>query len=215
MHGVGVGEAVRHERVTCLVVRHPLFLIGIHDSLFFLKPCGDPLNAFVEVLHLNGVTPAASREQCRFVNEIGKFCPAKAWADRCYLLDFHVWIELNTFNMNFEYCCATHHIGAVNEHMSVESSRTHQGLVKSFGAVRRSHHNDSAVGAETIHFDEESIECLFTFVVSPNRIAAASFSQRVEFVNENNARRFGFCLLKHIPDACGTDANKHLNEITS
>ena len=51
--------------------------------------------------------------------------------------------------------------------------------------------------------------------MTTNAVAATCFAKCVKFVNENDARRFGFGLLEHVTDTSRTHANEHLDKVAS
>ena len=57
------------------------------------------------------------------------------------------------------------------------------------------------------------IEGLFALIVAAADAVAAMTTDRVDFVDENNAGRGFLSLLKHVANAASADADKHLDEI--
>ena len=71
--------------------------------------------------------------------------------------------------MNAQNIFPTGDIGPVNENLSVETTTSKQGGIKDFRPVRRGDNNCSAIGTESVHFNEQGVECLFPFVVPSER----------------------------------------------
>ena len=117
--------------------------------------------------------------------------------------------------MDFQNVFASFDIGAVDQHVAIESTRTHKSLVERFGAVGRCHHDHATVGAEAIHFHKQRVERLFSFVMTADRVPATRFAQRIKFIDEDNARSFGFGDLEHVSHTSRSDADKHFDEVTS
>ena len=100
-----------------------------------------------------------------------------------------------------------------NSDLPVKTPRTQQSGIKHVFAVCRRHDNDALIGFKTIHFNQKLIEGLLTLVISTAVARAPRPANRVDFINEQNAGRIFFRLLKHIADAARTDTHKHLHKI--
>ena len=50
--------------------------------------------------------------------------------------------------------------------LAVETSGTHQGRIQDIGTVGGGDHNDALVGAEAVHFHQQLVQGLFSFVVA-------------------------------------------------
>src|SRR5262249_41028356 len=82
--------------------------------------------------------------------------------------------------------------------------------------VRRRQNHDSLLRIESVHLREQLIERLLTLVASAqDRRRAARFAERVQLVNENDARRGSLGLLEQIANAGRADADEHFDEIGS
>src|SRR4030095_4862387 len=66
---------------------------------------------------------------------------------------------------------------------------------------------------ESIHLDEEGIERLLAFVVTATDSMPAMPSDRVDFVDENNAGRRFLALFKHVAHPARADADEHLDKV--
>ena len=91
--------------------------------------------------------------------------------------------------VNLEDRLAPRQIGTIDDHGPVETSRPHQRGIERLGAVGGGHDDDAAIGVEAVHLDEELVEGLFAFIVAADGEPAARFAERIEFVDEDDARR--------------------------
>ena len=107
------------------VIGDALLFVTVHDALLFLQTCSHTFDAFVEVLHLNGGAPAAGGKQSGFVDQIGQFGSRKTGADRSDLVQFHIGIEFHVLDMHLEDCFASFDVWAVDQDMTVKTTRTH------------------------------------------------------------------------------------------
>ena len=69
-------------------------------------------------------------------------------------------------------------------------------------------------GAEAVHLDEQLVQRLLALLVA-ERVAAARTADRVELVDEDDARGVTARVLEQLADARGADAGVHLDEIGS
>ena len=108
---------------------------------------------------------------------------------------------------------AAFHIGKVDGDLSIEPSRPQQRGIENIGAVGCRNDNDAFLRIEPVHLDEQGVERLFALVMPAADAVAAMTTDRVDFIDENNAGRGFFALLKHVAHARRADTDKHLDEI--
>ena len=106
-------------------------------------------------------------------------------------------------------------VGLVDEHLAIEAARAEQRRVEHLGPVGRAHDDDALARVEAVHLGEQLIERLLALFVAAERALHAHLAERVELVDEDDARRLGFGLLEQIADARGADADEHLDELRS
>ncbi len=69
------------------------------------------------------------------------------------------------------------------------------------------------VGVEAVHLDEDLVEGLLALVVATAEAGAALAADRVDLVDEDDARRVALGLVEQVADAAGADAHEHLDEL--
>src|SRR5215469_5057521 len=79
--------------------------------------------------------------------------------------------------------------------------------------VPRARMRGSTSGANAVQLDQQLVEGLFALVVAAAEAGAAMTADRVDFVDEDDARRVLLGLLEHVTHARGTDADEHLDEV--
>jgi hypothetical protein len=122
-------------------------------------------------------------------------------------------IEPHVLNVNLENLLAAADVRPIDENVAIEPARPQERGIERLGAIRGGHHDHAAIGAKAVHLDQEGIKRLLALVVTADDAAAARLAERVQLVDEDNARGLRLRLLKHIADAGGPDADKHLNEV--
>ena len=75
--------------------------------------------------------------------------------------------------------------------------------------------DDDHVGVrvEAVHLDEDLVERLLALVVAAAEAGAALAADRVDLVDEHDARRVALGLVEQVAHAAGADADEHLDEL--
>lgn len=110
--------------MAALVVCHGATLVLVEQSIAFLEPGDDAFQGARDVLHGDRLGIAASSKQCRLVDQIGQIRTGKPGRHRRDFFHFHVRVDANLPQMHVEDLHATCLIGAVDEDLPVEASRT-------------------------------------------------------------------------------------------
>src|SRR5437773_40800 len=81
------------------------------------------------------------------------------------------------------------------------------------GTVRARDDDHAFLRIEAVHLDEQRIQRLLALVVAAANAMAAVTADRVNLVDENDARGRFLALLEHVADARGANAYEHFHEI--
>ena len=123
-------------------------------------------------------------------------------------------IELQVAHVDFENLLTPYNIRQLDVNLSVETARTKQGLVQNVGAVGGSQHDDTRIGAETVHLGKQLVQRAFALVVATrDGTLATGTTDGINLVDEDNARCLRLGVVEQIADARGTHADKHFHEI--
>ena len=117
--------------------------------------------------------------------------------------------------MNTQNFFATANVGTIHDHAAVKASRPQQRRIKHVRTVGSRHQDDAFVRLEAVHLDQQLVQGLLALVVSAAEAGAAMASDRVDFIDEDDAGRILLALLKQIANAAGADADEHFNEVRS
>src|SRR5262249_16899863 len=96
---------------------------------------------------------------------------------------------------------------------AIEAAWTQERGIENVGTGGSGDEDDAFVGLEAIHFDEQSVQSLLALVVTAAETSATMASDRVNFIDKDDARSILFALLEEIADAAGADADKHFDEV--
>ena len=166
-----------------------------------------------EVVHRDLLAVDPRRVQRRLVHHVGQVGAAEA---RCSARQ-HVQVDVvgnrNLLHMHAENFFAPAHIRQSHHHAAVEASRPQQRRIQHVGPVGRRHQDHAIVGLKAIHLDQQLIQRLLALVVPAAQACAAVASNRVDFVDEDDAGRILLALLKQIAHAACAHAHKHLHEV--
>src|SRR5438105_10349457 len=115
--------------------------------------------------------------------------------------------------MDPENFLAAFDVGEIDRDLTIESARAEQRRIENIGPVGSSDNNNTFLGVEPVHLDQERIECLLTLIVTAPNPVTAMAPDRVDFIDENDTGRRFLALLEHIPDPAGADTDEHFHEI--
>src|SRR5689334_5392193 len=112
---------------------------------------------------------------------------------------------------------ATLEVRAIDNDLAIESARSQQCRVQHFRRVGCRDDDDSLGRIESIHLSQQLIQRLFSLIVAEYSSAAAGprFSDRIQFIDEDDARSLAFGLLEQVPHPGCADTNEHLDEFRS
>ena len=203
------------DRVARLVVRGEAFLVVAHHHRTPLGAHHDLVLRLLELLHVDGAPVRPCREQGRFVDEV---CEIRTREPRCSPCD-HVWLDIAVerylAHVDFEDLLAAPNVGQRNDDLAIEASRAKQGWIEDVRAVGRGDDNDTFVAFESVHLDEQLIEGLLALVVSSTETCSAVTPDRIDLVDEDDARRVLLGLFEHVAHPRCTDTDEHLDEVRS
>src|SRR5207253_9412339 len=103
-------------------------------------------------------------------------------------------------------------VGTVAHDLPIEATGPEQRGVQDFRAVRGRENHDPELSVEAVELCEELIQRLLALVVAAhNRADTSRLSQRIQLVDEDDARGLLLGLGEEIADARGPHADEHLD----
>jgi hypothetical protein len=105
------------------------------------------------------------------------------------------------------------HVGTVQNHATVEATGPKKGRIQNVRPVGGGNDNHIGVGIKAIHLDEYLVKSLFSLIVGAAKTSASMAAYRIDLIHKDDAGRIPLGLVKKVPDAAGTDADKHLDEL--
>src|SRR5262249_48643693 len=146
------------------------------------------LDGLVELDPTDHLLAVAGRHQRRLVDQVRQVGADRAGRQTGDVAQVHVGGHADGAGVNLEDRLAAVDGGPVHDDGAVEATGTEQGGVERFGPVGRGHDDDAAVGVEAVHLNQELVERLLALVVATDYGAATRLAQRVQLVDEDDAR---------------------------
>ena len=100
-----------------------------------------------------------------------------------------------------------------HDNLTVEATGTQQCRIKDVRAVGGGDDDDAFISFKTVHFDQQLVQRLFALVILIAKAGTTAAAHRVDFIDEDDARRVFLCLLKHVAYAACTNTYKHFDKI--
>jgi hypothetical protein len=120
--------------------------------------------------------------------------------------------QRHLLHMDLEDLHAALDVRARHHDLAVEAARAQQCGIEHVGPVGRRDDDDAFVRLEAVHLDQQLVERLLALVILVAQARAARTADRVDLVDEDDARRRLLGLFEHVAHAAGADADEHLDE---
>ncbi len=171
------------------------------------------LEGLLELGHPDELLVAARGEDRRLVDEVGEIGTGEARRLLRDLIDGDRLVEWLALRVDAQDLHAALHVRAIEDHLAVEAAGAQQSRVEDVRPVGRRDHDHARVRVEAVHLDEDLVEGLLALVVAAAEAGAALAADRVDLVDEDDARRVALGLVEQVAHAAGADADEHLHEL--
>ena len=179
------------------------FPLGAHQHL---------VARLIEVV-VGDFRPAAPHgKQRRFVDKIRQLRARESRRAARDLAQIDRAVERHLLRVNPEDLLSALQVGASDRHLPIEPSRPQQRGIEDVRPIGRRNDDDAGADRKAVHLDEQLVERLLALFVA-ERVAAAAPADRVELVDEHDARGMTPRILEQLADARGADTGVHLDEI--
>src|SRR4029079_4439620 len=122
-------------------------------------------------------------------------------------------VERLALDVDLEDLQATLNVRPVEDDLPVEAARAQQRGIEDCRPVGGGNDDDVRVRVEAVHLDEDLVERLLALVMRAAEAGAALAADRVDLVDEDDARAVALGLVEEVADAAGADADEHLHEL--
>ena len=149
------------------------------------------------------------------VHDVGKIGTGEADGTACDVFEADIIGELLVAGMDLQDGGSSVLVGKVNRDGPVETAGSRQGRVEDIGSVGGGHDDDAGIVFESVHFDEELVQGLLSFVVSAAKTRSSLTSDGIDFIDEDETRGVGLRCLEEGTDTRGADTDIHFDEVGS
>ncbi len=204
------------QRVTHLVGRDADLLPIGHDPALALETRDGPVDRLLQLDHRDRVLLAARREQRSLVHDVLQVCAGEARRPRRERLEVDGRVQRDGPGVHAQDGLAATQVWPVDDHLPVEPTGSCQRGVQDVATVRRGHDDHALAGVEPVHLDQQLVQRLLALVVRAEgaaQRAGARLADRVQLVEEDQARGLLLRLLEQLANARGAKADEHLDEL--
>ena len=209
----GVAQGGSHERVTALMVRGYLTLVLTHDARSTLRTRHHAVDSLIDSTVINHVAVIAGGQQGCLVHHVRQVCTRETGCTLSDLPQIDATVDRLTGGMHLKDALAALHIGRIHTDLAVETTRAQQGGVEHIRAVGRGNHDHVGVAVEAVHFNKQLVKGLLTLVVTAAHADAATATDRIDLVHEDDRGGVRLCFLEQITHAGCAHTHEHLNKV--
>ena len=196
-----------------LVIGGEGFFLFRHHHRTPFGPHQDLVLGVFELGHGDDPFADAGRVQGRLVDQVGEIGAGKSGRPASNDPGIHVGRQRHLAHVHLEDLLTAQDIRIRHRHLAIETARTQERRVEDVGSVGGGDENDPFCRFETVHLDQQLIQCLFALVVAAPQTGAPVAADGIQLVDEDDAGRVLLALVEHVADAAGTDTDEHLDEI--
>ena len=164
-------------------------------------------------IHVDRLAIHAGSVQSGLVHHVGEVGAGEARCSASQHAKIDVLGERNLLGVNAKNFFAATDIGTPDNDAAIEAARAQKRGIENVGTVGRGHQDDAVVGFEAVHLDEQLVQGLLALIVSAAETGAAMATDRVDFVDEDDAGSVLLALLEEVANAACANADEHLHEV--
>ena len=210
---VGVLAERGDEGVAGLVIGGDLLLFVREEHRLALGTHHDLVLGYFEVVHVDGLAVVACGGEGGLVDHVGEVGTGEARCSTSEDVEVDVFGHGDLLGVDLEDFFAATDVGTIDDDATIEAAGAEKSGVENVGAVGRGDEDDTVVGLEAVHLDEELVEGLLALVVSAAEACATVTTDCVDFVDEDDAGGVLLALLEEVADAGCADADEHFDEV--
>mmetsp|Transcript_2572 Transcript_2572/g.4000 ORF Transcript_2572/g.4000 Transcript_2572/m.4000 type:complete len:321 (-) Transcript_2572:551-1513(-) len=145
-----------------------------------------------------------------FIHQVFQLCTTETRSSSGNCFKINVGLNRLATSVHAQDSGTALEIGKIDCDLTIEASRTEKCVIKNIKPVRGSNGDNTRIAIETIHLDQNLIQCLLTFIVTSSESCSALTSNGIDLINEDDARRVLLGLVEHITHTRSSNTNKHL-----
>ena len=201
------------QRVAALVVGGDLLLVLRDDLRAAARSTHHAVGGLFQRVGGNHVAFHAGGQQGGLVQHVFQVRTRHARGALGQRLQVHVLGQRLVLRMHVQDLLAARQIRVGHRDLAVEAARAQQRWIQNVRTVSGGHQNHSVAVAEAVHFHQQLVQGLLTLVVAAAHAGATLTADRVDLIDEDDARRVLLRLLKQVAHARRTHTDEHLHEV--
>ena len=201
------------DRMAGFMIRSQPPLVLRHDQRSTLRPENNLVLGLLEILHHHMLAPCASGPQRSFVDKVRQIRSREPRRSPRQRPKIDIIAKPNLAPVHDKDGFPALEIRQRNIHAPVESPWAHQCRIQNVRPVGCGDDHHAIVAFESVHFDEQLVQGLLSFIVAAADADASRAANRINLVYEHDARRALLRLFEHVAHAGCAHANEHFNEV--
>ena len=185
-------------------------LLRGYDSIFTFISGDHRFHAVLQILLDDLRSVILNRKQSSFVDNIGKLCATRTGSCSCDCTKVNILAHANILGMYLQNGLTSGKIRQIHRYAPVKATRAKQGLIQRFRAIGSSQNDDTGASVKAIHFCQQLIQRLLTFIITADPCPVTLLSYGVNFIDKHDTRRLFSSLLEQITDSGSAAPDKHL-----
>ena len=211
--GLDVGHRPGRQGVAALVVGGDLLLVLADDAALAARAADHAVDRLLERFAGDDRAVLPGGEQRGLVDDVGQIGAGHTDGALGQTFEVGVLRDRLALRVHPQDRAATGQVGVADRDLPVEPARTQQRGVEDVGPVGGRDQDDALPLAEAVHLDQELVEGLLALVVTAAEAGTALAADRVDLVDEDDARTVLLGLLEQVAHAGGADTDEHLDEV--
>ena len=210
---VGIAQRCGAECVTTLVVGGNSLVMVIHHAGALLRAGNHAIDCFVNRTIVDQVRVRARCQQGCFVQNVSQVSAGETRGALRDLTQINVVGHGLATSVDLQDGFAALQVGSFNSDLTVKTTRAKKSRIQNVRAVRCSDHDDVRTLVEAVHFNQQLVQSLFTFVVATANAGATVATNCVDFVDEDDRGSRLLGALEQVANTRGTDADVEFHEL--
>ena len=213
MDRVEQGQVEVRDRMTGLVVSGEFLLPVVHLPGLLLRADHDFDGGLFNIVVGDGFPAGAGRQKSRFVHKVLKVRSGEAGGGTGDDVEVDVRTQGLVPGVDLQNGLSPLDVRVRDGDLAVKTSGTEQGGVEDIGPVGGGDHDDAEVGGKAVHFHQQLVEGLLSFIVTAAHAGASVAADGVDLIDEDDGGSTLLGLVEQVPDTAGADTDIHFNEV--
>ncbi len=187
--------------------------LGHHPTASLRTAHRNALDRVLKLRHADLLLGAPRRQDGALIDRVGQVGARETWRQLRQNIKVDVVGQRLALGVDLEHLNAAFDIRRIEHYLAIEATGADQRRVEHVGAVGRRDHDHVGVGVKAVHLDQDLVERLLALVVRAAQASTTLAADRVDLVDEDDARRVALGLIEQVAHAAGAHTDEHLDEL--